>query len=66
MLATIFKCHKVYWKNYQEGVWHETKSLIIIDSHNFQDIDNVLGRFLPRKIGFIYLFINTVSYHYKI
>jgi hypothetical protein len=34
-LVIAFKCYKIYWTNEQEGVYHETKSLIIEVSHSF-------------------------------
>jgi hypothetical protein len=48
-LVTAFMCYKVYWPNDQEGVYHETKSLTMIVSHDFQDIGNELDKFHPHE-----------------
>jgi hypothetical protein len=48
-LVTAFKCYKVYWPNDQDGVCYETKSLIMVVLHSFQDIGNKLDRFHPHE-----------------
>jgi hypothetical protein len=50
----------------QEAGCYEMKSLIVVISHNFQDIRNELDWFHPHETVFIYLFINTVPCHPQI
>jgi hypothetical protein len=66
ILVIAFKCYKACWSNDQDEVYHETKSLKMIVSHNLQDIENELDKFYPHKTSFTSFFINTVLCYHQI
>jgi hypothetical protein len=56
-----FKSYRILWPNNQDGRYHETKSLIVVVSPSFQNIENELNGFHPYETCFISFFISTVN-----